>query len=406
MDNNQNFDNDFEFDSSLDIFSGKEKSDLKEDDLFFAPLEDRDDDIVKAIKHEEKHSHRRKKKKKNLIRNIIWIVAIVVLSVGLAYGLIEATGEFLGIGGDRGRDIVVEIDKGMSTKAIAERLEDAGALNYPFAFRIYSKIKGYDGKFAYGVYSFNNEKGYEDLADMLMTEGAKAESVKVTIKEMSTVDEMAKVLEESGVCTAEEFKWEVNYGEFKNPFIESLPAEKVHYRFEGYLFPDTYDFYCYDSKACAHLAVQKMLDKMEQEFTEEALQKAEDMGYNIHQMLTMASLVELEAGGQPAEMSNVAQVFYNRLASSEFKTLGSSPTRKYPYGNGRYDTYQCEGLPVGPLCAPSHNAINAALNPNTAQKATFFVTDKSMNFYYTNTLAEHNAIISKLQREKNWVYED
>lgn len=391
MDNKENLQDDFNFDVSSDIFSGKRA--------------ENDEDIVKTIKRSEKNSHSRKKNKKT-VKNIIWILVIVIFSIGIAYGLIAATSEYLGIGSDRGRDIVVQIDEGMPTAQIAERLHDAGALNYPIAFRLYSKIKGYDGKFSYGVYNFNNEKGYEDLAEMLMTQGAKAQSVTVTIKEMSSIDDMAKILEESGVCTAADFKYEVNYGEFKNKFIEKLPTEKVHYRFEGYLFPDTYEFFSFESKECAHIAIQKMLDRMEEEFGEANIQKAADMGYDVHQILTMASLVELEAGGSPDEMANVAQVFYNRLASPDFKTLGSSPTRKYPYGSGRYNTYECEGLPVGPLCAPSHSAVDAALNPNTENDATFFVTDKSMNFYYTKTLSAHNNIIAKLQRENNWVYED
>lgn len=364
-----------------------------------------EEDIIKAIK-KEKHAKKRSKSRKKLIKTLVWILVIVFLSVGIASAVIIGTGEYLGIGPGRGKDVVVEIEKGMSTKQIAAQLKKSGAINSEIAFRLYSKVKGLDSKFSYGVYTFNNEKGYEDLAEMLMKEGAKADSVSVMIPEMSTIDDMAKILEEKGVCTAEDFKNEVNYGEFNNSFIEDLPTEKVYYRFEGYLFPDTYDFYCYDSKACAHLAVQKMLDKMEEEFDSKNIEKAKSMGYSIHEILTMASIVELEAGSSPNEMANVAQVFYNRLASSDFSTLGSSPTRKYPYGNGRYNTYECVGLPVGPLCAPSHKSIEAALNPNTEQKATYFVTDKNMNFYYNTSLSAHNATIAKLQRENNWIYED
>ncbi len=414
MDNENNYENP---NTEGNVPHGSENKQDNFDDMFFgvedAPQQSDaapdDDDIVKEIKR-DKHTHSKtksaRKKKKGLIKNIVWILVIVCVSVGIAAAVLVGTGEYLGIGRGRGREVVVEIDSGMSTRAIAKRLKESGAINNALTFRLYSKVKGLDSKFSYGVYTFNNEIGYEDLARMLMTQGAKADSVTVTIPEMASIDDMAKILEEKGVCTADDFKNEVNYGEYTNAFLEGLPADKVYYRFEGYLFPDTYDFYCYESKPCAKLAVQKMLDRMEEEWTDKNIQKAKDMGYSVHQILTMASIVELEAGGTPNEMANVAQVFYNRLASPDFKTLGSSPTRKYPYGGDRYNTYKCEGLPVGPLCAPSHNAIEAALNPNTQQKATYFVTDKSMNFYYNTTLAAHNATISKLQRENNWIYED
>ncbi len=356
-------------------------------------------------KHTAKKTHR--KMNKGVIKIVIWIVSIVIVSSLLAGVIIVGTGEYLGIGTNRGKDCVVEITKGMSTKQIAAVLKQSKAINNEFAFRIYSKLKGFDGKYMYGVYTFNNEIGYEDLAEMLMTEGARAETVTVTIPEGSTIDEMAKRLEEKGVCTAKDFRKAVSDLAIKSPIIDAIPIEKVYYRLEGYLFPDTYNFYCYDSEECAKLAVIKMFENMENLFDAKALDKINSMGYTTHEILTMASIIQLEAGNTAAEMPNVAQVFYNRLNDpAHYPTLGSSPTRKYPYGDGKYNTYITKGLPVGPLCAPSKAAVEAAINPNTKLTATFFVTDAKMQFYYRNTLAEHNAIIAKLKREKNWIYED
>ncbi len=379
--------------------------------------EESDTDIVKIIK-KEKHAKKKadRKKRKGFIKSILWVICIFAISITLATVVIVGTGEFLGIGPGRGKDIVVEIEQGMSTRKIAERLKEAGAINSKIAFRVYSKLMGLDSKYLYGVYSFNNEVGYEELTEILTTMGTKASSVTVTIPEMSSIDDMAKILEEKNVCTAKDFLYAVNYCEINNKIIESIPTEKVHYRLEGFLFPDTYDFYCYGdvenaenkftSVECAEMAVKKMLNKMESVFTDEYLKKAQSMGYSVHEILTMASIVELEAGGSPNEMASVAQVFYNRLSSPDFQTLGSSPTRKYPYGNDRYNTYVCKGLPVGPLCAPSLKSIEASLYPNTENKATYFVTDKSMNFYYNNSLSAHNNTIATLQRENNWIYED
>lgn len=363
------------------------------------------EDIVKTIKR-DRLKRKNRKKKKMIVKSVIWVTLIVILSVALSAAIIVFTGEYFGIGASRGREVVVEIERGMSTRQIATELKDAGAINSEIAFRVFSKVKGYDGKYSFGVYTFNNEIGYEGLAEMLMDTGASGVSKLVTIPEMASVDQIAELLEEAGVCTASDFKYEINFGEFDNSFIKDIPAKMLHYRFEGYLFPDTYYFYSYDSKECAHLAVKRMLDRTEEVLGEEKLNAIKQSGYTLHEILTMASIVELEASGAPNEMSNVAQVFYNRLDSKEFATLGSSPTRKYPYGNGSYNTYVCKGLPVGPLCSPSLKAIEAAIYPNKNQNATYFVTDKSMNFYYNTSLSAHNSTIAKLQRENNWIYED
>ena len=124
----------------------------------------------------------------------------------------------------------------------------------------------------------------------------------------------------------------------------------------------------------------------------------------------MASIIQMESGQNVEQMPNVAAVFYNRLDSDNFTTLGSSPTCYYggsfKKDDGRYDTYKVKDLPPGPLCSPGLAAINAALYPATDKEGYFyFVTDKNGNFYFHKTLAEQNATINRLQQGDNWVYE-
>lgn len=352
-----------------------------------------------------------KKRKKHsgghsLIKTLVWVLCIIIVSVGLAFGVIYAGADYMGIGFGRGVECTIEIEQGMGTKQIAEELQDCGAVKIPFLFRMYAKLKHYDSRFKYGVYTFNNEAGYEALSVMLIEEGAKAQSVHVTIPEMSSIDDIAKILEEKGVCTKSDFLSEVQSGEFDYDFVKDIPEEKVYYRLEGYLFPDSYDFYNFDSKECAHLAVDKMLKTLDQKLTADIRKKISDSGYTLHEIMTMASIVELEAGGSPDEMANVAAVFFNRLKSDEFSTLGSSPTRRYPHGNGRYNTYEAAGLPPGPLCSPSLNSIKATAEPTQNFDYYYFVTDASMKFYYNKTLAEHNSTIARLKAAKNWIYEE
>lgn len=342
---------------------------------------------------------------KSAIKTTVWIVSIIVVSVGLAFGIIFAGADYMGIGFGRGTECVVEVSKGTSTKAIAEQLKECGAVKIPFLFRVYAKLKHYDSQFKYGVYNFNNEAGYEALSQMLIKEGSAAESARVTIPEMSTVDDIAKILEEKGVCTKADFIDEVQHGTFDYDFVKQIPQEKVYYRLEGYLFPETYDFYSYDSKECAHLAVDKMLKTLDSKLTDNIREKISKSGYTLHEGMTLASLVELEAGGAPEEMANVAAVFSNRLNNkADYPKLQSSPTQKYPYGSGKYDTYQSDGLPPGPLCSPSFNSIKAAAEPSKNYEGYYyFVTDAQMKFYYNKTLGEHNATINRLKKENNWI---
>lgn len=353
---------------------------------------------------DQNEGHLKKRGKgKSVIKTALWIIAIFAVSIGLAFGIIFAGADYMGIGFGRGENCVIEIEQGMSTKQIASELKECGAIKCPLLFRVYAKLKHYDSAFKYGVYNFNNEAGYESLSQMLMNDGAKADSVTVTVPEMSTVDEIADILEKAGVCSKKDFISAVQTGEFDYDFIKEIPEESVYYRLEGYLFPDTYDFYCYDSEECAYLAVDKMLKTLDSKLDGDMKAKISESKYSFHELMTMASIVELEAGGSVTEMPNVAAVFFNRLESDDFQKLESSPTVKYPHGGGRYDTYQCKGLPPGPLCSPSLNSVKAALNPTKDFDYYYFVTDASMKFYYNKTLAEHNSTIARLKKENNWI---
>jgi UPF0755 protein len=128
----------------------------------------------------------------------------------------------------------------------------------------------------------------------------------------------------------------------------------------------------------------------------------------MNEILTMASIIQMEAGLDTEALPKIAGVFYNRLKSDEFATLGSSPTIFYgdsfKHDDDRYDTYKIKDLPPGPLCSPGIKAINAALNPEGSDYY-YFVTDSSGKFYFHKTLAEQNKTINKLKQDKNWIYE-
>ncbi len=402
-------------------YNNSENNEVFFEDIITSSEDTTQEDIVKIIKKDAKK--KKKKKKKSAIKSAIWVVSIFLISIFIAVSLIIFTGEYLGIGPGRGREVVVQIDKGMSTRQIAAELKESGAINNALAFIIYTKINGNSAKYSYGVYTFNNEIGYGDLAELLMTQGAKAETKNVVIPEGTgindytknvdgekvTVPGIATLLENAGVCTREDFIDALKEVGTESELLEGANIEKTYYKLEGYLFPDTYNFYSYDSKECAVLAVRKMLEECEKRFTKEMRETARNKGYTINEIMTMASIIQMETGGNIAEAPNVAAVFYNRLNSNEFPTLGSSPTCYYGnsfiYDDGRYDTYTAKGLPPGPLCSPGIDAIKAALYPTENSPYYYFVSDKFGEFYYHKNGAQQSATIDRLKRENKWIYE-
>ncbi len=369
----------------------------------FRVAEAEEDSFTPKKANKNRHS---KGNGKAVLSAVARIFIIIGVSFLLAVTVILFTADYLGIGIDRGHEVVVEVPQGASTIQIANILKEENAISSPLLFRVYSKLKGYDGKYQYGVYTFNNESGYEYVANLLLTEGAKPDHVMVTIPERASVDDIATLLAENGVCEKTDFYRALDKKVYEQSFVSDIPESEVYYRFEGYLFPETYDFYCYESEECAVLAIDKMLSQMEKVLEEEnAYARAQELGYSLHEVMTMASIVELEASAYAEQMPKVAQVFYNRLENWENPLLGSSPTAKYKYGSGRYDTNTNPGLPPGPYCSPSRTSIKSALYPDKTCTATYFVTDASMNFYFTYSLQEHNNIIAKLKAEKNWIYE-
>ena len=369
---------------------------------------EKEDEPLKPSRKKSEKSKKRRNGATKSIKTIVWIIVVFAISIILAFSILLAASEFLGIGLNRGNTCVGEIEKGMGTADIAAELKEQGAISSEILFRLYSKVAGYDGTYQYGVYTFTNELGYGDLAKMLQTEGATAQSVKVTIPEQASIDDIMKILEENGVCTKSDFRNAVKNGKYDFDFVNEIPVSEVHYKFEGYLFPDTYEFYNYDSAECAELAIRKMLQNLDNKLTEAVRNQIKESGYTIHEILTMASVVELEASASTKDMPKVAAVFYNRLESPDWqgpRRLESDPTMKYPYGNDRYNTYKTEGLPPGPLCAPSESAILAAASPEKNFTATYFVTDNKMNFYYNNSLSAHQKTINNLKAQGKWYVE-
>lgn len=234
-----------------------------------------------------------------------------------------------------------------------------------------------------------------------------ADTVRVMLREGLTVPEMADVLEENGVCAAADFITAVQTVDYPYNFLKDLPDDGRAYRLEGYLFPDTYDFYV-DSNAA--MVVNKLLANFQRR-TQELLPQIEEMGWTMDEAVIFASMIQGEAD-TTANMAKVSRVLHNRLApDSGFKHLQLCSTRDYvnhlPQDAGLdlealkqgYNTYYREGMPVGAINNPGLDALKAALNPSedaTIKQCYYFATDyKTGITYFSKTYKEHQAVIQK-----------
>jgi UPF0755 protein len=246
-----------------------------------------------------------------------------------------------------------------------------------------------------------------------MQKGKGRATVRVSVPEGYTIDKIAALLEEKEVCAADEFYRAVRDGDFSEyDFIAEIPtaepAEKygkrIH-RLEGYLFPDTYEFY---KSSSGEAAVRKFLDNFKTRIGPTYKSKFAAKNMTVDEVITLASIIQAEAGD--GEWSWVSRVLRNRMDNpNRFTKLECDATRDYitrldksrlPEGvtadMNFYDTYLCTGLPAGPIGSPGLNAINAVLDPSADPKVLncfYFATDLSTGItYYTKTLAEHEAI--------------
>lgn len=364
-------------------------------------------------------SHRKEKKQKaprtkleGCLLKIIY--AIVVLAIAGALAAVVLVFVLDSMAFNRNKGIVdVEIEKGSNTEQIANILVDKGLIDNAFCFRIYARISGADNKWQVGAFTLSPDMGYATLVETLQTMTPR-ETVRVTIPEGFTVEEMAQLLEEKGACAADSFYEAVVRGEYDYDFIKAIPSAadgEEHkgriYRLEGYLFPDTYEFYVGSS---GETVVGRMLENFDKKLTPKIREKIAAKGWTIDEAIIIASLIEGEAATKE-DMEKVSKVLANRMEpNSGFPKLELCSTRDYvkgilptipgiPVTSIAYNTYEREGLPVGAINNPGMQAIKAALNPSKDEEVEncyFFATDYDTEItYFSQTFAEHERICRK-----------
>lgn len=229
------------------------------------------------------------------------------------------------------------------------------------------------------------------------------QTVKVTINEGDTLTQIFKKLDENGVADFDALmETSQNYDYSYYPLVADIPSNPNRcFRLEGYLFPDTYEFYV-DMKP--QDAIGKFLRVGKVKITDSMKSQASALGYSMYEVLTVASIIEKE-GANANEVSKIAAVIYNRLEEGMKLQMDSSiyyierHVKPYLSGdinryNSYYNTYKCPALPAGPISNPGMRTINAALNPADVDYL-YFCHDENANYYYADTYEEHQENLKK-----------
>lgn len=237
------------------------------------------------------------------------------------------------------------------------------------------------------------------------TEPPKPQTVRVTLKSGESLVQMLQKMADAGVNTFEKLLDAAqSYDLSQHPLTASIPAGPDRcYKLEGYLFPDTYEFYVGEVPA---RALKRILQNTEAKITPAMRARAKELGYTMDQIITTAALIQRE-GSNPSEMPNISAIIYNRMAIP--MRLQMDSTKLYvekwikPYISGDkdrysalYDTYKCAALPAGPIASPGLGAINAALYPADVDYL-FFCNDIHANYYYATDWEVHDAKVQELK---------
>lgn len=325
------------------------------------------------------------KRKKSGIYTLIVIVIIAMLTV------------VLGFSNNLKNPTKIIIDKGTSTREIAKILKDNKVISSEVMFLVTVNLSEYKGELKFGEFTFTPEDNYNDIIKKMATDGAKKETVTITIPEGYSVEQVVSLLSKAGFGSEEEIRIAMN-DEYDYEFLKKISTTpETRYKLEGFLFPETYEFF---KDQTPHEVIDKMLSTFEKEYSKLSV------GYeNVYEIITKASVIEKEAKA-PHDRAKISGVISNRINKN--MPLQIDATVIYAKTKGKYDsmdrvlykdleitslynTYKNKGLPPGPISNPGIESIKAAINPENHNYLYYRVdTEKNDGSHiFSETFGEH-----------------
>ena len=350
----------------------------------------------------------------NILRPVLIVLASLLIVFGLASGVYAAVDEHFISPVDPAdtQEYAFSVESGNSLTRVANNLEEQGLIKSRTFFKYYCDFAGMGQKIQAGDYKVKKSMDMFQIAQLLTTGDGRPTVTDITIIPGYTIENIAAYLKEKGILQdTAEFLSLCKTGEgvtdyyFLQDELKTRDVNSRKYLLEGYLAPNTYEVYL---NATPKDIVKKLLDQTDYVFSTEWQERAAELGMTMDQTLTLASMIEKEA--KKADFAKVSAVFHNRLNSG--MKLQSDPTIHYITGERRmalrssdlqvdspYNTYIVSGLPLGPICNPSPEAIYAALYPDesyVAEKYLYFCSKdpNTGELYFSKTLEEHNQAVA------------
>ncbi len=382
-----------------------------------------------ALEEAEQKPRRKKRIVPLYLKVLIYIVVVALVSVGIGYGAWECAQDVLALG--RSDELVqVSIKQGNDLDDIAQMLKDKGIIKYPWLFKLYCRITDSSEKMDVGTYELYYNYDYHALVNGMRASSPNRSTVRVMIPEGRTCAQIFALMEKNGVCTAKELEECAAKTEFDYWFLADIPYGETN-RLEGFLFPDTYDFYVGDDP---ERVINKLLSNFNRKFSEEAIETLEELnadlaerlgaqGYDetyieehrftVYELITVASMIEKETAAV-RESATIASVIYNRLCKpGDYPYLNIDATVVYALGGAEggltyedleidspYNTYNHAGLPAGPISNPGLSSITAALKPADTNYY-YYALDKAEGLHhFSKTYSEHQKFLEAQSDEE------
>lgn len=361
------------------------------------------------------------------VATLIWMGLILLIGVSLGRTLWAATSDVMAFGKEEvTATVTIEKNEVGDTAKISQKLRDAGLIRYPKLFKMFVELTDKDSRISAGTFELNSMLDYNAMVNAMSGNSSAREEVEIMFPEGYTCFQMFELLEEKGVCTANELKEYAANGELKDYwFLEGVQRGTPNC-LEGYLFPDTYEFYLKDDP---RRVIEKFLDDFDYRFTDLMKEEFVEMqgryakmlanrGYDqeyinnnpltLHKVVIIASLIEKETSGV-SESYDISSVIYNRLTNQRnYPYLNIDAALVYALGgktelteedkllDSPYNTYKYTGLVPGPISNPGRDSIFAALDPNDTNYYFYALDPSTGSHHFTSNYNDHLAFLDRI----------
>ena len=357
------------------------------------------------------------------IRVLLYVCCVLAVAVLLAVAVWRCADDVLSLTKEDA-EVTVSIPDGATISQIAGELKSKGLVRYETLFKFYCWASHAEKTIEPGTYTLNSRYDYHALVSNMVEASPDRAVVEVTIPEGYECEDIFRLLEADGVCSYQDLADTAASYEFAYDFLQEIPYGSEN-RLEGYLFPDTYQFYMSDDPANV---IDKFLRNFDNKFTDDLYdaldalndrlaQRMRTNGFteteitdgrlSLYDLITVASLVEKETA-KTSESASIASVIYNRLCSKLYPCLEIDATIQYALAERKeilsnadkgvlspYNTYTNAGLPAGPIANPGMNSIRAALYP-AETNYYFYALNADGVHHFSETYYEHQNFLNEL----------